>query len=234
MECLIDILESFNRKERFYLLAQALHGHGGSKNPRFQTSKSFRCDLGEAIGIHDQGIFIPSDAFVAMDYHLNWVHASLTLARNGGNISVEFPYSGGLVEQNQEDFDLLVAFPHGDDCFHLIFVEAKAYDSGGLEHFKKGQITSKVDRLNKILEEHNGHLPKVISHLCLLSGYEQSNFDGLPHILRPDGDKYSPAWLRLNLPSEKCVLRLPKSDSAYTSRVSVKKSDKKMRKSRRG
>ncbi len=55
MPDLIEILEQFNRKERFFLIGQALG------NEDFPLSKSFREDLGDAIGID-----IPRGAFAAM------------------------------------------------------------------------------------------------------------------------------------------------------------------------
>ena len=66
MPDLIEVLEQFNRKERFFLIGQALG------NEDFPLSKSFRKALGEEIGID-----IPRGAFAAMDYHLDWIAASL-------------------------------------------------------------------------------------------------------------------------------------------------------------
>ena len=60
MMTLIERLESFNRKERFFLIGDALG------NQSFQLSDDFRTRLGTAFGIQP-----PSNTFVAMDYHLD-------------------------------------------------------------------------------------------------------------------------------------------------------------------
>ena len=59
MMTLLQYLESFNRKERFFLIGDALG------NPAFQLSDDFRVELNTAFGIHPL-----SNAFAAMDYHL--------------------------------------------------------------------------------------------------------------------------------------------------------------------
>lgn len=141
-ESLICILESFNRKERFFLIAEAL----GKKN--FELSQNFRQDLAEALELPFP---IPDDASCWMDYHLDWVYASLLLHRDGDQDSydaAQFPgkEKGATVNvgENQEDADLLIAFPH-DGLTQLIFVEAK-----GATLFGNSQIASKGKRLGYI------------------------------------------------------------------------------------
>ena len=63
MSDLLELLESFNRKERFFLVSQAVG--------RFQLSDDFRRELGEEINLK-----IPRGAFTAMDYHLDWLTAA--------------------------------------------------------------------------------------------------------------------------------------------------------------
>ena len=67
MSDLIHHLRSFNRKERFILLSDALG--------RDTLGDAFRERLGEAIGVA-----VPDDALVAMDYHLDWLQMALYLA----------------------------------------------------------------------------------------------------------------------------------------------------------
>ncbi len=64
MADLITLLRQLNRKERYYLVAQAL----GIRE--FRLGDDFRGQLAAVVGRE-----IPQDAFVAMDYHLNWLHA---------------------------------------------------------------------------------------------------------------------------------------------------------------
>ncbi|MDE2668487.1 MAG: hypothetical protein OXI51_02405 [Chloroflexota bacterium] len=68
MATLIEHLESFNRKERFILLKEAL-GEG-----TFRLDAGFRDTLGAAVDVT-----IPPNAFVAMDYHLDWIQMALHL-----------------------------------------------------------------------------------------------------------------------------------------------------------
>ena len=71
MANLIDHLKAFNRKERFILLHEALGFHGQS----FRMSANFSQRLGDCLGVR-----VPENAFVAMDYHLDWLQIALLLA----------------------------------------------------------------------------------------------------------------------------------------------------------
>ena len=61
---LIDNLKAFNRKERFILLHKVL----GFSDQSFRLGDAFRAELSECLEVD-----IPSDAFVAMDYHFDWL-----------------------------------------------------------------------------------------------------------------------------------------------------------------
>ena len=195
MDDLIAILESFNRKERFFLIAQALG------NPGFELSTGFREKLAKAVGLDRQGIEIPACAFAAMDYHLNWVHASLVLAYYTGGQERIDRLNTEAIEQNQEDVDLLVAFKDDAGTHHLIFIEAKGYNtdgmSDGLSDLDKDQLESKAGRLNLILEPDGILYPNVKPHFCLMSGKK-------PACIPPKWGN----WLELSLPTERLVVRL--------------------------
>ena len=60
-----------------------------------------------------------------MDYHLDWIHASLFLTLPGNDSQAVHPNSGRVATGTQEDVDLLVAFEEGD-ITHLLLIEAKA------------------------------------------------------------------------------------------------------------
>lgn len=199
MPDLIEILESFNRKERFFLIAQAL-GQERADKPAFTLSENFRQELGKAVGLDRQGIAIPPDAFAAMDYHLNWVHASLVLACADEAERID-RLNTEAVEQNQEDVDLLVAFKDAGGDYHLIFIEAKGYNtdgmSDGLSDIDKDQLESKAGRLNLILKPDGIPYPNVKSHFCLMSGKK-------PTLIPPEWGN----WLELSLPPERLVVRL--------------------------
>lgn len=166
MTDLIEILESFNRKERFFLIAQALNGRW--ENPAFTLSPEFSKELGEKVGV-----CIPEkDVFVGMDYHLDWLAASLAKWESvkAGKVDESvFPNPGQeVVEGNQEDIDLLVAFDCGGQ-YHLILVEAKAYEGNGYASFDRSQLKSKSDRLDKIFDKAGQKYPGVTPHFCLMS-----------------------------------------------------------------
>ena len=118
MSDLITRLHSFNRKDRFILLSDALGGR------TFSLDAGFRERLGAVIGLQ-----VPSDAFVAMDYHLDWLQMALFLARTPD--PPKFIPKGDVLAEGQEDFnanqmdiDLLVAFDKGRKT-HLVLLEAK-------------------------------------------------------------------------------------------------------------
>lgn len=156
MDDLIDILESFNRKERFFLVAQALG------NPTFELSTGFREKLAKAVGLDRQGIEIPACAFAAMDYHLDWVAASLELSSKG-DTKKPVTNRDKPVEGSPEDIDLLVAFGC-EGKHHLIFVEAKAYGSWGNK-----QLKSKVARLDRIFGTDGKKCNGIVPHFSLMS-----------------------------------------------------------------
>ena len=191
---LVDILESFNRKERFFLVSQALG------KPAFELSDDFRQKLGDTVGVT-----IPTEkVFVAMDYHLNWVHSSLVLAHytdeseRRSRLDIE-----GTTEANQQDIDLLVAFKGTGSRHHLIFVEAKGYDGHGFAGFGKEELVKKVERLEKIInpDTESGY-QDVETYFCLMSGYDPQNrtkdwpqWNGKPLL-----------WMPLSLPENRYVL----------------------------
>lgn len=205
MAGLIEILESFNRKERYFLITQALG------IPKFELSEPFRQSLGKKIGLEERNIEVPRDAFVAMDYHLNWLHASLVIAHHDcDRHRVELLREKGTFEKNQEDVDLLVAFPEytgGSKTYHIICIEAKGFDANGLASFDVKQLKSKGQRLSRILKPSDEPYPDVESHFCLMSGSE-------PKELPTEDWKY---WLPLCLPPERRLVKYGPSTTCCPS-----------------
>lgn len=74
MNALLDYIDKFNRKERFFLFTYA------TGNPDFRLSEEFRGALGKELGVD-----IPADAKGYIDYHLDWLHAAVVLSGNGGD-----------------------------------------------------------------------------------------------------------------------------------------------------
>jgi len=174
---LVENLKMLNRKERFFLIGEALG------NRDFKLDSGFRGRLGRTLGLT-----VPDDTFVAMDYHLNWLYAALMLTyrpQEGGC----YPDPDVYVEENQEDVDLLVAWDLPEP--HVIMIEAK-----GATYFTHKQMESKLRRLVKIFGQEARTWDSVTPHLCLVSPRESKGLrvDKAPGWAR-NGDKYY--WMRL-------------------------------------
>ena len=153
---LIELLDLFNRKERYFLICNALDF------TNFSLGDGFREILGFKIGIE-----IPRKAGVWMDYHLDWLAAVIAhyhkrcqkrVYCNPGQDNKE-----KLVQGNQEDIDFLIAFKKGK-FDHLVFIEAKGYTG-----WDNTQMMSKADRLRTIFGQNGKKHPCVKLHLCLTS-----------------------------------------------------------------
>lgn len=133
MSKLVENLKRFNRKERYWVVQTAL---GESAAQRL--CPSFLARLSEQLGEA-----VPADAWWAMDYHLDWLAAALTLqAGRMGNQAGAWPNQvldddRRLITGTQEDIDLLIAY--GDT---VVLVEAKADTAWG-----NAQVSSKLRRL---------------------------------------------------------------------------------------
>lgn len=202
MPDLIEILESFNRKERFFLIAQAL-GQERNGDPAFILSDDFRRELEGMVGfpIPEE----PEKVFVGMDYHLDWLQAGLVLS---SNIQEElFSNAGEVIKGTQEDIDLLVAFRQGDQ-YHLILVEAKAYTG-----WSNDQLKSKANRLREIFSDSGTKYDGVIPHFCLMGPKSTNIKVDFPGWMKPSGELL---WIDLKLPNgRRQVNRCDKVGNSY-------------------
>lgn len=117
---LIQWLDLLNRKERFFLLQDAL----GKR----ELGRGFRRKLGDKIAQR-----IPAEACWWTDYHFDWVLVALhltqenpedndklqTVVHESPDFAQEGEPSPVYVNTNQEDIDLLVAFS-AEDRVHLV------------------------------------------------------------------------------------------------------------------
>ena len=149
---IIRNLHNFNRKERDHLMKFALSN--APESPR--VSKA----LWEQIWPKGDGSKPPSpeQMFVGMDYHLNWLFAALKLTNEYEDnqipplknewpecLSEEHKPEDHPIQGNQQDIDLLVAFPVKSNVLHLVLIEAK-FDTG----WGSTQFRSKIQRLKAI------------------------------------------------------------------------------------
>ena len=189
---LISHLRSFNRKERNILLEDAL-GAG-----TFHLDTGFRERLGSLLGLIAPGdaarflglTTIPGDAFVAMDYHLDWLHVALHLVGAAEPVQV-IPKPGGF-SATQIDVDLLVVFGVGETT-HVVLIEAKS--GGGWNNM---QLRKKAERLATIFGDTPNSGP-ISRHFVLLSPHRPQKLatDSWPDWMKPHG---RPLWMELQLP----------------------------------
>jgi len=174
---LLDYLQALNRKERYYLVTTAL------SLPRFTLGDGFRQKLGALFGIE-----IPRDAFTALDYHLDWLYAALTLLHDP-DIKIR-PAKDRFLSASGEAIDFLVAF-QAEETYHLIFLEVK-----GFTPFSNEQLRSKLVRLEVIFQDEGQKLPRVVPHFAIVSPREPARLDykDWPVWAHPDGKV---KWLEL-------------------------------------
>ena len=199
---LIEWLEAFNRKERFFLVGNALG------NTNFNLSDEYRTKLHSVLGIHP-----PQHSFVAMDYHLDWIHAGLFLSRSANQLNNVHENKVPIVTANEEDIDLLVAF-EDLGVTNLLMIEAKAATG-----WTNKQTLSKADRLRKIFGEGDGRkeYPDVKPSFCLTSPRPPQLLDSRqwPSWMAPGG---KPIWLELEVPAGR--RRITRYDQAGKSSTS--------------
>lgn len=191
MDGLVDALKSFNRKERYYVVRNALVGRDG-----FALEPEFGRRLSDVVGAN---MPVPPDAFVAIDYHLDWLYAALCVARGTAVDEREtenplqdprHPDAGRVVTGKQEDIDLLVAFDV-DSSTHLILVEAK-----GVTSWSRGKLRSKCSRLAGIFDADLVAERTVVPAVILWSPRESTNLD--PKHLdpkKPNEQTNLPSWI---------------------------------------
>ena len=199
MSKLIEILRSLDRKERFAVLREALWSDGTAP----ELGKGFRSRLSAGIDVP-----IPANAFVAMDYHLDWIQLALYLAKTsdiGPGTAFAIPPGFEDFNADQEDIDLLVVFDNADadrPQTHLVLIEAKAY----LPWTNK-QLKSKTGRLREIFGEDGTQAGVVVPHFVLMTGRRSDNIRtcGWPGWTKDA--QGNPYWLEYSLPGRRKVTR---------------------------
>ena len=197
MSRLIGYLKQFNSKERFFLVGHILG------NPDFLPSVEFREDLGNVLGLQ-----IPDTVFSAMDYHLDWIYASLTLASDKEPVKIH-TNTDSIIKAQQEDVDFLIAFEEGNET-HLIFFEAK-----GVTGWTNKQMSSKVSRLKQIFGEDGEKWRGVTPHLVFISPNE-------PQKLTMDDWRWCAPegkvpWMKLSIPEG--LIRVRRCDKDGTEDI---------------
>lgn len=140
-EDIADVLRSFNRKERYWVVQKSFGQQVACLCPEFweELIKTF----GERIGHLER-----SRTWWAIDYHFDWLIGAVHVYSAGENGYVvprqNRLHAGGdpLIRRQQEDIDLVLA--SGRD---IILIEAKAFGA-----WSSQQLESKLERLNLLSE----------------------------------------------------------------------------------
>lgn len=190
MNIFISNLSKFNRKERFFLIGNALG------NIDFALSDDFKNNIRK--NLPQLRLNVPRNNFVAMDYHIDWIYASLFLTTNDNNSKV-YALDKNVIKATQEDIDLIIAFNDEQDAniTHLIMCECKAETC-----WTNKQLISKSNRLREIFgEDGKKYQNLVIPYFLLLSpdNPEKSkrlNIRAVPNFMKYNG--HIP-WMELNM-----------------------------------
>lgn len=119
MGSLVSALQRFNRKERNWLIRDALGAGADVLCP------NFRKRLADVLREYDSAISVPPHAWWTTDFHIDWLIGALTIFAEGENDSHRArPNQPHLVTGSQQDLDLLIAWDTT-----LILVEAKGVGS---------------------------------------------------------------------------------------------------------
>ena len=197
MSQVIQALRSFDRKERFAVLREVLGFD--SETPRLHGR--LREKLGDCIGMP-----VPEHAFLAMDYHLDWIDVALyRVSKQGIHPKSPFPNERfPNINENQQDVDLLVAFEAdgtGEASTHLVHIEAKAYLG-----WKNDQLERKAKRLRSIFGEDGTYWQFATPHYVLMSAKRSTHIStqSWPKWMK-NGDE--PIWLDYALPPRQKITR---------------------------
>jgi len=192
---LIDLLDRFNRKERFFLIAEALG------RPTFEPDPAFLKKVGDEIGVSFPS---PNHVYCFVDFHLDWLYAALVLS--SVNLTDLHPNPVPCnVTGNQEDVDLLLAFEDGP-ITQVVMVEAKAASP-----WTVSQLLSKAQRLRRIFGEGGDSFPMVKPHFLLTSPKRSATLDAkladlpraIPQWMKPQGTL---TWVPLEMSGNRIVI----------------------------
>ncbi|MGO4407956.1 hypothetical protein AB4Z10_27315 [Bosea sp. RAF48] len=183
MSTLVKTLQRFNRKERNWLIRDAL-GDGAKT-----LSSDFRGRLASVLQKHDPATDIPADAWWTTDYHIDWLIGCLTILAEGeSTIDVAKTNEPPIVKGSQQDIDLLIAWETT-----LVLIEAK-----GVGSWKGSGTTSKLSRLCDLPDS-------------LFSGLRPYLLFMSPGDGNLPGEKM-PKWIRNSGKADHLELRLPPTD----------------------
>jgi len=144
-----------------------------------------------------------------MDYHLNWIYAAAYLSspstqpadvhENREVVEPDDKLTHRIIQGNQEDIDLVVAFEDGPTS-HIVLVEAK-----GVTGWNKKQLNSKAARLKAIFGALGNYFPHMQPHFVIVSPLESKHIapENWPDWMKGDAVK----WLPMDVPSDLLIVK---------------------------
>lgn len=199
---LAQTLAQFNRKERYWLLRNALGQQTDADTVPSAPplSEAFRSRLGQQLNCD-----IPPTAWWAMDYHLDWLYSATVLLQ--GNQQMPYSNEDRGVQANQEDIDFIIAFDKT-----LILIEAK-----GDTPWNNEQLRSKTARLNLIFDTELQARAGIDKMFYLLMSPDAINWkvdgslrNGLEPDNLPSGVSFRKVWMPLEM--DKDLLKITRCD----------------------
>lgn len=208
MSPLVKALERFNRKERFWLLSDAV----GREVPdnvtqRIDLNQRFTDKLEKELRTRNSNLTIPEGAWWAFDYHLDWLFAVLEFAPEKYKLNFRPRPNDGAdpgdkyIRGTQEDCDLIIAFDST-----IILVEAKVGES-----WSNAQLTRKMGRLKRLKSPEN---TKIYFVLASRDRPKHIKRDGWPDWAFKNKADQEPFWIPLELrESSKSWLKVTRCDN---------------------
>lgn len=174
---LTECLERFNRKERYWLIRNAL----GDPGAPMLLAPSFLKTLREKTKLE-----IPDDAWWAIDYHIDWLFGALQCFLRRDEKGA---YHADLLTGSQEDFDFVVAYDRT-----LILIEAKATGP-----WRTVQCESKFERLDRLEKTLLKECGLTVKTLVLSPTPPPEKFAGMSECL---GRAFS-NWIELSMDGQR-------------------------------
>lgn len=205
---LVDALAKFNRKERYWVLRNALSADAA------QLDDCFRQRLENTLksGRPSDAWNIPEHAWWAMDYHIEWIFGAINKMDQIHRASTAIINHDELISGSIIDFDFVISFDN-----NIILIEAK-----GVTSWNRSQFHKKLEKMEKIIsiqKQNDGYLPNI--RLALMSPNEPKRMRPKPGkhwpewMLRPDGKPY---WVELWMRYEGGIVSNDEADFLKTVR----------------
>lgn len=205
------LLIEFNSKERYYVVERVFR----QRNEELIPTSDFAAALSECLKIQVGAI-----TFAAIDYHIDWLAASLALVRSDPSqgvhrIRTRAKTGARDITATIQDLDLLVVAKAARST-QVFMLEAK-----GIEGFDRSQLEKKLDRLVLLFGQDGRSVAGFEPHFSLLSPKEPSRrlrCETWPEwALRSDG---RPNWMPLDMGGHKSAVVRCDPDGRTTGEAS--------------